>query len=85
MQLQRKQPLATNRKRPFMEAAGIATADAVPQVVSPHATCVEHACQWLRYGCADAARQELVADWHRLTPKVRSAIMELVRSSRPVP
>jgi hypothetical protein len=61
------------------EAAGIAPADAVPQVISAHATCVEHGCQFLRHGCADAALQELVANWHRLSPSVTEAVLALVR------
>ena len=62
-----------------MEAAGIAPADAVLRVVSHYATCVEHGCQWLRYGCADAVLQELVAAWHGMAPEVTDKIMELVR------
>ena len=33
-------------------------------------------------GRDDEAVRELVANWHRLTPSVRDAIMELVRSSQ---
>jgi len=62
-----------------MEAAGIAPASQIPQVVSQQDSCVEHGCQWLHYLCADAALQELVVNWHRLTPSVRTAIMDLAR------
>jgi len=62
-----------------MEAAGIAPASQIPQLVSQHETCVEHGCQWLHDVCADAALQELVANWHRLTPSVKDAIMVLLR------
>ncbi len=60
-------------------AAGIAPTSQIPQVVSPHATCVEHGCQWLHYVCTEEALQELFATWHHLTPSVRHAIMELAR------
>jgi hypothetical protein len=30
----------------------------------------------------DATLRELLASWHRLTPEVRAAIMQLVRSQR---
>ncbi len=62
-----------------VEAAGIAPASHIPQVVSPHTTCVEHGCQWLHHVCTDAALQELVANWHRLSPSVRTAIMARLR------
>ena len=64
-----------------MEAAGIAPGVAVPQVVLPHDTCVEQGCQWLHYGCTDAALSELVAAWQQLPPYVVQAIMALVRTS----
>ena len=63
-----------------MEAAGIAPASQIPQVVSQHDTCVEQGFQWLHYVCTDAALQELVANWHRLTSPVMDAIMALLRS-----
>ena len=66
-----------------MEAAGIAPASQIPQVVSQHDTCVEHGCQWLHYVCTEEALQELVANWHRLTPAVREKKMELVQTSWP--
>src|SRR5262249_37802012 len=44
-----------------VEAAGIAPASRDPQVPSPHDTCVERGCQWLRQGCADLALSELIA------------------------
>jgi len=62
-----------------MEAAGIAPAAKIPQVVSLHDTCVQHRCQWLQYVCTQAALQELVANWHSLTPSVRTAIMDLAQ------
>jgi hypothetical protein len=62
-----------------MEAAGIAPASLFPQAVLLHDTCVEQGCQWLHYVCTNAALQELVANWHRLTPSVRTAIIGLVR------
>jgi hypothetical protein len=33
----------------------------------------------LQYVCTDAALQELVANWRRLTPSVKDAIMALLR------
>jgi hypothetical protein len=62
-----------------VEAAGIAPEAAFPQVFSLHDSCVEHGCEWLHYVCIDAAIRDLVASWHRLTPSVRTAIMELAR------
>jgi hypothetical protein len=62
-----------------MEAAGIAPASQIPQVVSLHDCCVEHGCQWLHYVCTDTALRELVANWQRLTPDVKPSIMQLVR------
>ena len=62
-----------------MEAAGIAPASRIPQVVILHNTCVDHGCQWLQYVCNDAALRELVTNWYRLSPSVRTAIMDLVR------
>jgi hypothetical protein len=64
------------------EAAGIAPAVAVPQVVSLHDRCVEHGCRWLHYGCTDAALIELLENWPTLPPHVTQTIMMLVRSSR---
>ena len=64
---------------PEMEAAGIAPASQIPQVVSPHDTCVNEGCQWSHYVCTDAALLDLVANWHRLTPSVRTAILDLAQ------
>src|SRR5271157_891448 len=54
-----------------VEAAGIAPAAPIPQVVSPYDTCVEQGCQWSHYVCTDATLRELVANWRHLTPSVR--------------
>jgi len=62
-----------------MEAAGIAPASQIPQVVTPHGTCVERGCRWLHYVCTEEALHELIANWHRLTSDVRAAIMQSVR------
>jgi len=62
-----------------VEAAGIAPEVGFPQVTTLHNSCVEHGCQWLQYVCKDAALRELVTNWHRLSPSVRTAIMDLVR------
>ncbi len=36
--------------------------------------------QWLSAGCRDCvALRELIAEWHRLAPSVRDAVMDLVR------
>ena len=35
---------------------------------------------WPEHGREHEALRELVASWHRLTPEVRDAVMELVRS-----
>ena len=34
---------------------------------------------WAEHGREDVALRELVANWHRLTPSVRTAIMDLTR------
>ena len=65
-----------------VEAAGIAPASPIPQVVSPNDTCVEGGCQWLHNVCTDAALRELVAVWHGLTPEVKEKIAGLARSSQ---
>jgi len=65
-----------------VEAAGIAPASRITQIVSQHDVCVEHGCRWLQYVCTEAALQELLANWHRLTPPVRTAIMALLRDGR---
>ncbi len=69
-----------------MEAAGIAPASYIPQVVPLHSISVGRGCQWLHYVCTGATLRELVANWHRLTPDVRAAIMELIQvvSRKPV-
>lgn len=60
-----------------LEAAGIARATPIPQVFLQHFTCDELACQRLHCVCTDAALRELVAIWYRLTPAVRTAILDL--------
>jgi hypothetical protein len=62
-----------------MEAAGIAPASRVPQVVSANDTCVEQGCQWLHYVCTEEALSELVAAWHGLAPEVRDEIVKIAR------
>jgi hypothetical protein len=62
-----------------MEAAGIAPASQNPQVALEQGTCVEQGCEWLHYVCTEEALQELVTKWHRLTPSVRIAIVDLAR------
>jgi hypothetical protein len=64
---------------PVVEAAGIAPASQVPQVVSPHDTCIDCPPTCLHIACTDFALRELVASWRRLTPDVRGKIMELAR------
>jgi hypothetical protein len=61
-----------------VEASGIAPASHIPQVISPQDTCVEQGCQWLQYVWTDAALRELFANWRRLTPSVKDAIMALL-------
>jgi hypothetical protein len=63
-------------------SAGIAPADAVPQVIFPHDTCVKERCRWLHYGCTDASLTELPTCWPNLAPHIIQAIMALVRTSR---
>jgi hypothetical protein len=65
-----------------VEAAGIAPASQIPQVVLKHDICVESRRPCLHTACTDLALGELVASWHRLTPEVCAAIMELVRTSQ---
>jgi len=60
-----------------MEAARIAPASRIPQVILQSDSCLEGDCQWLHYVCTDAGLAELVASWHRLTSDVRAAIMQL--------
>jgi len=64
-----------------MEAAGIAPASRIPQIVSQHSTCVYTTPPCLHTVCTDMALLELVASWHRLTPDVREKIAALVRTS----
>jgi hypothetical protein len=64
---------------PGEQAAGIAPASLISQVVLQEGACVERGCQWLQYVCTDAGLAELVPSWHRMTPEVRAAIMRLVR------
>jgi hypothetical protein len=63
-----------------VEAAGIAPAAAVPQVVTLHSGCVKAGCRWLHYGCEDAALVELVQMWPALPSHITQTIMILVRS-----
>ena len=79
-----KGPLRKNARGLKVEAAGIAPEVSVPQVVSPHDTCVEQGCRWLHYGCTDAALTELLDSWPSLPAHITQTIMTLVRSSRPV-
>jgi hypothetical protein len=62
-----------------MEAAGIAPASQISQVISLHDTYVEQGCQWLHYVCTEEALSELVAAWHGLAPEVRDAIVRIAR------
>ena len=62
-----------------VEAAGIAPASQIPQVVSQHGTYVEQGCQWLHYVCTEEALQEHVAAWHGLALEVRDAIVRISR------
>jgi hypothetical protein len=39
-------------------------------------------CGWPEHGREDEAFRELVANWHRLTPSVRAAILVVVRGGR---
>jgi hypothetical protein len=59
--------------------AGIAPATQIRHSVSPESACVEQGCRWLHYVCTDAALQELVANWDRLVPPVKIAILDLAR------
>ncbi len=60
------------------EAAGIAPEVAVSQDISEHSSCVNCPPPCLHTVCEDAALPELVANWHRLTPSVRTAILDQV-------
>jgi hypothetical protein len=62
-----------------VEAAGIAPATQIPQVIRPHIIFVEEGCEWLHYVCTGAALRELVANWHCLSPSVKAAILDLAR------
>ena len=44
-----------------VEAAEIAPASQIPQVVSLHDCCAEHGCQWLHYVCGDEVLRKLVS------------------------
>jgi len=66
-----------------VEAAGIAPAASVPQVVMPHGGCVEQGCRWLHYGCEDAALVELLDKWPTLPTHITQTIMMLVRATQP--
>ena len=67
----------------LVEAAGIAPASQIPQVVSLHDTCVEQGCQWLHYVCTEEALSELVAAWHGMAPEDRDAIVR-IRAARKI-
>ena len=60
-----------------MEAAGIAPASQIPQVIWLYDTCVEQGCQWLHHACTEEALSELVAAWHGLAPEVRDEIVRI--------
>jgi hypothetical protein len=51
----------------------------VSATVFCHYTYGNHNCPWSEIGREGPALRELVATWHRLTPDVRAAIMQLVR------
>ena len=61
-----------------VEAAGIAPASLLPQVVTPQDICIAGHTPCLHPVCTDLALRELIARWQALTPEVRAAIMELV-------
>jgi len=63
-----------------VEAAGIAPASHATQV-HRRKSLAKHAPLGLSELCRDdAALPEIVANWHRLTPEVRAAMLESVRS-----
>ena len=62
-----------------LEAAGIAPASLISDIVLKDDARVEHGCQSLQSVCTDAGVAVLVASCRRLTPDVRAAIVQLVR------
>ena len=75
-----KKPGLRNRKPgQIVEAAGIAPASHIPEVLTPHSTCVDTPPPCLHTACTDLALRELVASWHRLTPDVRETIVRIAR------
>ena len=79
--------LSSRAKIPARQAgaelsAGIATANAVPQIVSQRDCCVEYRLRLLHFGCTDASLGEILASWPTFPPPVVQVMMALVRNSR---
>ena len=65
-----------------VEAAEIALANAVPQVICQHKSCVDHRCRRLHCGYTDASLADLLASWPNLPSHIIQAIIALVRASQ---